>query len=174
MGSVEWRNQVATPDPTDQPWHHQKQDNTYFWTRCSVIYTASPMKYVCQKTVLILTLINLIFSLELIIGVRKQAKNYQEIQYTKSRKCGYSTKQSPWQSSQWQGGGGREGVCSRLKETQDNSQLQNANLFGYQISKSIVKTHFWNNIENPNLNWVLDDIEALLLILLGDNGIVVM
>ena len=39
-------------------------------------------------------------------------------------------------------------------------------LFGYQFSKPIVKRHFWNNMGNQNINWVLDDIEQLLLILL--------
>ena len=40
-------------------------------------------------------------------------------------------------------------------------------LFGYQFSKPIVKRHFWNNMGNLNINWVLEDTEQLLLILLG-------
>lgn len=48
-------------------------------------------------------------------------------------------------------------------------------LLGYQFSKSIVKSHFWNNMGNLNVNWVLDDAKELVLIVVGgDDGIVVM
>lgn len=40
-------------------------------------------------------------------------------------------------------------------------------LFGYQFSKPTVKRRFWNNMGNPNINWVLEDTKQLLLILLG-------
>lgn len=40
-------------------------------------------------------------------------------------------------------------------------------LFGYQFSKPIVKRHFWNNMGNLNINWVLNGIKELILIFLG-------
>ena len=61
-----------------------------------------------------------------------------------------------------------------MKKKKKDKQMQCVTLLDPDLNKPAVQWHFWENMENLNVDWLLDDMKELLIIFKFDNGIVVM